>query len=98
MCMAMSCTSSLKSSVRATKSDSQLTSTMHAELAAVVDVAADQALLGGARGLLAGRGDAALAQHDFGFADVALGFHQGASCIPSCPRRCARGGLSLVPR
>ena len=49
----------------------------HAELAAGVDVAADQALLGGARGLLAGRRDAVLAQHDFGFADVALGFHQG---------------------
>ena len=49
----------------------------HAELAAVVDVGADQTLLGGAGGLLAGRRDAALAQNHFGFGHVALGFHQG---------------------
>ena len=49
----------------------------HAELAAVVDVASDQALLGGARGLFAGGRDAVLAQHDFRFGDIALGFHQG---------------------
>ena len=46
----------------------------HAELRAGVDVAADDALLGGAGGLLGGRGDAALAQNDFGFGQVALGF------------------------
>ncbi len=50
----------------------------HAELAAVVDVGADQTLLGGARSLLAGRRDAALAQHDFALGEIALGFHQGA--------------------
>ena len=49
-----------------------------AELAAVVDVGADQTLLGGARRLLAGRRDATLAQYDFAFGEVALGFHQGA--------------------
>ena len=48
----------------------------HAELAAGVNVAADQALLGGARRLLAGRRDAVLAQDDFGLADIALGLDQ----------------------
>ena len=77
----MSCTSSWKSSVRATKSRLAVDFHQHAELAAVVDVGADQALLGGARRLLAGRRDAALAQHDFGFGEIALGFHQGALAL-----------------
>ena len=43
-----------------------------------MDVAADQALLGHARGLLVRGRDAALPQNDFGIADVAAGLNQGA--------------------
>ena len=44
----------------------------HAQLRARVDVGADHALFRGAGGLLAGRRDAALAQHHFRFGDIAL--------------------------
>jgi hypothetical protein len=42
----------------------------------VVDVAADEPLLGGTGGLFAGRSDAPLAQQDFRVGDIALGFDQ----------------------
>src|SRR5882724_10460599 len=45
----------------------------HAELAAMVNIAADQPLLGGTRSLLYSRGDTSLAEHDLGFGQVALG-------------------------
>src|ERR1035438_4063491 len=50
----------------------------HAELAARMDVTADQALFGEPRGLLVGGRDTALPQNDFCVADVAVGLHQGA--------------------
>ena len=53
----------------------------HAQLRAGMDVGTDQALLRGARGLLAGGRDAALAQHDFRFGQVALGFGQSALAL-----------------
>jgi hypothetical protein len=53
----------------------------HADLAAGVDVGADRALVGGAGGLLLRRGHAALAQHDEGAFDVALGLLQGLQTI-----------------
>ena len=93
ICMAMSCTSSWKSSVRATKSDSQLTSTSTPSCAAGVDVAADHALPGGAAGLLAApkrcRACAARLRPPPGRPWLP----SGRSCTPSCPRRCVRGAL-----
>ena len=70
----------------------------HAELAAGVDVGADQALLGGARGLLAGRRDAALAQDDFGFGEIALGFQQGLLAFHHARAGALAELLSLVLR
>ena len=52
-----------------------------AELAAGVDVAADQALLGDARGLLVRGRDATLPQNDFRVAQVAVGLYQGALAV-----------------
>ena len=53
----------------------------HAQLRAGVNVGTDQSLLRGARGLLAGRRDAALAQHHFGFGDIALRFGESALAL-----------------
>ena len=50
----------------------------NAQLGAGMDVAADHALPRRARGLLGRRGDAALAQNDLGFRQVAAGLRQGA--------------------
>ncbi len=68
----------------------------HAELPARVNVGADEALLGDAAGLLAGRGNAVLAQHHFRFPDVALGFlesllafhHAGAGALAQVFDQC----------
>jgi len=48
----------------------------HAELAAMVNVAGDAAFLRGAKGFLAGHGDAFLAEDFFRLGDVAAGFLQ----------------------
>ena len=53
----------------------------HAQLRAGVDVGANQSLLGGAGRFLAGRRDAALAQHDFRFGDIPLRFGQSALAL-----------------
>ena len=53
----------------------------HADLAAGVDVGSDGALVGGAAGLLGGRGHAALAQDDEGVLHVALGLLQGLQAV-----------------
>src|SRR5436190_7331672 len=61
----------------------------HTELPAMVNIAADQPLLGGARSLLYCRCNASLAKHDLGFRQVALGLgkrtlalhHAGASAL-----------------
>src|SRR5579883_2581203 len=52
-----------------------------ADLAAGVDVSADGALGGGARGLLGGGGDALLAQPDLGLRQIALVFGQGLLAV-----------------
>ena len=49
---------------------------MHADLAAHVDVVADDAVLGGAARALGGRGEALLAQELDGLVHVAAGFGQ----------------------
>ncbi len=49
----------------------------HAKLPTGVDIAADQALPRGARGLLRRRSDALLAQPHFGLADIAIGSLEG---------------------
>ncbi len=48
----------------------------HADLRAGMNVAADSSLPRGAGGFLRCRSDAVLSQNDFGFRQVALGFHQ----------------------
>ena len=48
----------------------------HAELRAGVDVAGNEPLLGGARGLFGRRSDAAFAKHHFRFRQLALGLEQ----------------------
>src|SRR6266436_5740816 len=53
----------------------------HAELAAMVDISPDESLLCHTAALLSGRGDAALAQHDFRLAKVAIGFFQSALAL-----------------
>ena len=60
----------------------------YADLAAGVDVGADCALVGGARGLLGSRRHAALAQDDEGVFHVALGFLEGLEAV-------AHGGAGL---
>ena len=59
-----------------------------ADLAAGVDVGSDCALVGGAGGLLGGRGHAALAEDDEGLFHVALGFLEGLEAV-------AHGGAGL---
>ena len=54
----------------------------HADPAAGVDVARDEALAGVAAGLLGGRGEALLAQERDGLLDVAVGLGRGRSCSP----------------
>jgi hypothetical protein len=68
----------------------------HAQLRARMNVAADHALLGGARGLLRRRGDARLRSTTLGFRQIALGLDQrllalhhpapvrSRSCFTSC--------------
>jgi len=89
-------TNSWKSSVRATKSLSQLISTMTPNWP-MMNVGTDQALPGRARRLLAGRRDAPLAQNHFRFREIALASTRALlhSIIPA-PVRSA--GLLRVTR
>ena len=80
-CIARSRASVLKSGVRATKSVSQLTSTMRADPAAGVDVALDEPLLGRAVRLLLRDAEAALAQDLDGLLLVAAGFDERALAV-----------------
>ena len=51
------------------------------DLAACVDVGADRALVGGARGLLGSRGHATLAEDDEGLLHITLGLLQGLEAV-----------------
>ena len=61
-----------------------------ADLAALVDVGADQALARCAAGLLGGLREPALAQDGRRLFDVAIGLPAGRPCTPSCRRPCGR--------
>ncbi len=54
----------------------------HADAAAGVDVAGDEALAGVATGLLGGRRQALLAQQRDGLLEVAVGLRRGRACSP----------------
>jgi hypothetical protein len=81
MCIAMSLRSSWKSSVRATKSDSQFEFDEHADFSAGVDVLADRAFVGGAGGFLLRGGHAALAQDDEGLFHLAFRFLESLEAV-----------------
>ncbi len=85
----MSLRSSWKSSVRATKSTFAVELEQDADLAAGVDVGADRALVGGARGLLGGGGHATLAEDDEGLLHITLGLLEGLEAV-------AHGGAGLL--
>ena len=80
-CMARSRTSFWNSSLRATKSVSQLTSMSTPEPAAGMDVGGDEALAGVAAGLLGGRCLAPLAEQDDGLLEVAVRLLEGALAV-----------------
>jgi hypothetical protein len=93
-CSAMSRAKATKSSLRATKSVSQLTSTRTPTFAFEWHVRLHGAL---GRDALAAVLDALallLAQDLDGLLDVARRLGQAPSCSPSCPRRCARAAPS----
>ena len=87
ICSARSLASCLNSSLRATKSVSQLSSTMHARLGVVVDVDLDAAGLGGPAGAKLGLLEPALLGQRFGLLEVAVGFLEELPCTPSVQAR-----------